>query len=351
MSLINSIKSIDYGKITLEARILYALIGFIFLLGTILIVINTLTTGYSETIFFSSSWQKVLLPLLALSAVVVYFQDILSERVGLVMFTFSMYCLSLCAGLVLTQGGALTPFTPIDPQLLHVDRLLGFNQIGLMHFAYGHSAIKHTLITAYNSLEPELVILPLLMAFMLRERSVKVFLYAMLLTYPIGIMIYYFFPTMAPASTIHSALFTFQEHDTYIHFFETHHHLKITAVDGGLVAFPSFHVIWGTLLIYLCRDKKYIFYPVLLWNAILIGSTMALGWHYLTDVVAGLTIAASCIYFSECIYKRVKQNYLITRKCGRSFLAGGLVSGGESLPPSPPVSSSLKTMPRPFSYE
>lgn len=314
MSLINSIKSIDYNKITLEARILYSLIGFIFLLGAILLTINTFSTHFSESIYFSTPWKKVLLPLLALSAVVVYFQDILSKRVSLVIFTFSMYCLSLCAGLLLTQGAEVTPFSTIDHWLLHADQVLGFHQTALMHFAYGHSFVKNTLISAYNSLEPELAILPLLIALLLHERSVKVFLYAMLLTYPVGIMIYYFFPTTAPASAIHSSLFTFQEHDTFLQFYEIHHHLKITAMDGGLVAFPSFHVIWGALLIYLCRDKKYIFYPVLLWNSLLIGATMALGWHYLLDVIAGLTIAGSCIYSAEKIYSYVKKRSVVTLK-------------------------------------
>lgn len=345
----NALRTFFYEKLDQESKVMYLLTGIIFALGAALLIINYFTYDFQGTEYFSSPWQRVTLPLLLLSGFTIYFKDIISKRLYLVIYTLAIYCLSLSAGLLLTQGIQLTPFPTIDHWLVHADNTLGFNQLALIKFVSTHNWLKETFIDGYNSLIPELTILPLLMAVLLCERRVKVFLFAMLLTYPVGTMIFYFFPTTAPASVMHSVYFTFQEHDTFIKFYQMHHHLKVTTDMGGLIAFPSFHVIWAVLLIYLVRDKKWLFFPVLLWNLVLIGSTVCLGWHYLLDVIAGITIGSGCIYASERIYNKV--NYLTTRKCGRSVF-GGLSSGSEGgVSPPPSVSSSLKTMPRPFSYE
>ena len=140
------------------------------------------------------------------------------------------------------------------------------------------------------------------MAILGEGRAVMTFMFALLISYFIGTLIYYFFPTIAPAALFHSPLFTFQEHDTYIKFYEIHHHLMPTTTQGGMIAFPSFHVIWASLLIYVTRPRWWLFLPLLAWNAILISSTMLLGWHYLADALCGIVLAAGSIWVSEKIY-------------------------------------------------
>lgn len=294
-------------KLTSEAKLIYLLILLNLLIGITLITINQFTYQYPAILYFTGSWQRVALPLLLLSGAVLYFHDIISPRLSLIIFTFSLYALSLCVGLILTQGIETTSFPTIDPFLIHIDQLLSFNQLTLLTFTYTHHWFEKILIWGYDSLIPELTLLPLLLALLLQHRSAKVFLIALLVSYPIGTLIFYFFPTTAPASIMHSAYFTFQEHDTYIKFYEMRHHLKLTTDEGGLIAFPSFHVIWGVLLIYLTRSKKWLFYPILFWNIIMIASTVALGWHYLIDVISGTIIAGLSILIAE-------YSYFITRK-------------------------------------
>ena len=311
-------------------------------------LVNYFTHQYVGNSFFSSPWQRATIPLIFLSMLVVYFRDIVSERVGLVIHTFAFYCLALSAGLLLAAGIQVTPFATIDHWLLAADRSLGLDQSALLTAVSHIHWLRHIFVASYDSLIPELTLVPFIMAFLLCKRSVWVFLVSMLTTYLIGTLVYYFFPTTAPASVIHNPHFTYAMHDTYLKFYEIHHHLKVTATAGGLIAFPSFHVIWACLVIYATRNKKWLFYPALLWNVVLISSTVCLGWHYLLDVFASLIIVSSCIYAAEKLYARcMTSDYLITRKCGRPFLLGGVLSssGGKSSPSS----SSLKTIPRPFS--
>lgn len=307
-------------KFTAEAKLLYALLLFNFLLGSSLIMINQMTHHYLGIIYFTASWQRAMLPLILLSGAVLYFHDIIHPRASLTLFIFSIYVLSLCIGLILTQGIETTPFSTIDSYLAHVDQLFDFNQIALINMTYHHDWLSTLFIWGYDSLIPELIILPLLLALLLEERDTKVFLIAMLISYPIGTLLFYFFPTTAPASIMHSPHFQFEQYDTYIKFYEMHHYLHLTTSEGGLVAFPSFHVIWGIFLIYLTRHKRWFFYPILIWNVIMIISTLTLGWHYLTDVISGIIISGLSLAFAEYCY-------LMTRRCGALDLDDG---GGSS---------------------
>lgn len=297
-------------KVTPFCKALYVCIGINALIGLILIIVNHFTYDYSGNLWYGPVWQRATLPLLALSAFLIYFQDIISDRLRLVMYVFVFYCLSLAAGLILTQGIQLTPFPTIDHWLLHLDQVLGFNQSHLINFVYAHPAIHNALVTTYDSITIQLVTIPFLMAFLLCERAVKVFLLAMLISYPIGLLIYYFFPATAPASMLHDANLLAMQHDTYIKFYQIHHHLKVTTNDGGLVVVPSFHIIWAVLITYLTRAKKWIFYPLLLWNAVLAISTVALGWHYLFDVMGGAVVATIAILAAEYIFSKAKQERL-----------------------------------------
>ena len=308
-------------KLTPDVKLIYCLLALNVFIGVILMITNQVTHDYDGTIYFTTSWQLVIMPLILLSGAVLYFHDILAPRVSLTLLIFSLYALSLCVGLILTQGIETTPFTTVDMYLARADHLLGFHQTALLPIVYKHHWLVKLFMWGYDSIIPELNVLPLLLALLLQERATKVFLIAMLVSYPVGTLLFYFFPTTAPASIMHSSYFTFQEHDTYIKFYEMHHHMNLTTDEGGLVAFPSFHVIWGVLLIYLAHSKKWLFYAVLLWNMVMIGSTLALGWHYLIDVISGITIATVAIMIGEYAY-------LMTRKCGGLDLDEGVPEGG-----------------------
>jgi membrane-associated phospholipid phosphatase len=55
----------------------------------------------------------------------------------------------------------------------------------------------------------------------------------------------------------------------------------------GIVAFPSFHVVWAILLMLAMPS-----YPLVLLNLLVIVSTVTTGGHYLIDLVGGALICA-----------------------------------------------------------
>ncbi|HLB56107.1 MAG TPA: phosphatase PAP2 family protein [Coxiellaceae bacterium] len=208
------------------------------------------------------------------------------------------------ANMLVTNAVQATPFPPIDAWLVKIDRDMGFSTAALMAWTHNHPDLHHFFRTIYFSLGIELILVPILLTVFCARKSLSVFYIAEMSTMIIGSTIYFFFPTMAPSGIIHSPYFSHMQDDTSIRFYQLHHFLTPTSYDGGLIAFPSFHVIWAILLTYACRAKKIFLYPMAIYNFILIITTVFLGWHYLTDVIAGIILAAAGIIFAEWVYSR-----------------------------------------------
>ncbi len=68
----------------------------------------------------------------------------------------------------------------------------------------------------------------------------------------------------------------------------------------GLITFPSFHAIWGVLLILACFSDRYLRWPMLLLNGLMIVATIPAGMHYLTDVITGGAICALVVAAEYC---------------------------------------------------
>jgi membrane-associated phospholipid phosphatase len=55
----------------------------------------------------------------------------------------------------------------------------------------------------------------------------------------------------------------------------------------GLVTFPSFHTAMALMTAAAWRDDRYLRWPMFIWNALVILSTLPIGGHYVVDVIAG----------------------------------------------------------------
>jgi membrane-associated phospholipid phosphatase len=203
--------------------------------------------------------------------------------------------------MLIANGVQTTPCTPIDPLLVTIDRWMGINTTTLKSWTHKHPDFHYLFNAIYEKLAFEIIAILFFLTVFNRRRELSVFYIAQMSSMIIGCAIYYFFPTMAPSGIIHSPYFSHAQHDTSLRFYQLHHFLKITSQDGGLIAFPSFHVIWAILLTNTCRAWKIIFYPVACFNSILIISTVFLGWHYATDVIAGFVLAIAAILFANWV--------------------------------------------------
>ncbi len=271
----------------------------------------------------------------------------MAPRISFFTRSYGIYFFILITLAVMTTGIQYTPFPRIDSFLVGMDQTLGFNTISLVNWTYAHPVISKASHIAYETLGFQLFLIPLLLAALQSKKSLTILFYAMIISFLIGMTFYYFFPTTGPASLFHDVHFARYQHDTLLKYYQVHHYLPVTTTQGGMIAFPSFHVIWAVLLTYALVDKKWFFYPFVLINTIVIASTLLLGWHYLTDVIGGVALAGLAIFVGRRIYTRSK-DYFTIFNFGLPFgKRGDFEPDEESAPPS--SSSSANTMPLPFS--
>lgn len=299
------IKNFFFNQVSPANKLLLLLILLTFLLGTLFILLNqhefhfTHINLYSQKITAKTLTIDISVTILCL---LMFFFGIQaknsSPRGSTFIWGTSAIILTVYANIVLTNGIQTTPFSPIDAYLARFDAMIGINTPAIMRWVHQYPHFHHALSVCYELLIIELIILPLSLACLNRRRTLTIFLLAQLSTFILGALIYYFFPTMAPSGIFHSPYFSTTQHDTSMRFHQVHHFLPVTTAKGGLIAFPSFHVIWSVLLCYCAIDIKWIFYPLCCLNTCIIISTVLLGWHYGADVIAGLLIAFAGIYFS-----------------------------------------------------
>lgn len=189
-----------------------------------------------------------------------------------------------------TNGVQYTPFSPIDSRLVALDNIFHINIAQVVDWTAKHPSFKKILIIAYNSLPYEMAYLPCIFIIFRQFSATREYYSLLLLSVIIGFSFYYFFPTIAPASSLKSANFLPEQYATGIKFAEIHQHKMPSTNDGGLIAFPSFHIIWAWLTLYMIRKMRIIFILLLPLNLLLAVSCVLLGWHYLLDIIGSVIV-------------------------------------------------------------
>ncbi|CZG39892.1 TPA: phosphatase PAP2 family protein [Legionella pneumophila] len=245
---------------------------------------------------------------------------ILLNYIGLILF-FGKKNRVTCSGLELinffivmsiialaTNAVQLTPYPPIDKQIIKLEAQLGINMISILEWTNKYQHFKYLLAIIYDTLPYQMSILPLCVIVSGRFYILKDYYFLLLCTTLMGFSYYYFFPTTAPASELQSSLFAPEQIATGFKFHQIHNHIHPTTIEGGLIALPSFHTIWAILCVYLIKDW---FIPCLLLsiiNVLLILSCVLLGWHYPIDILAAIILVGLSYYLLTVI--KVEARYL-----------------------------------------
>ncbi len=211
---------------------------------------------------------------------------------------------TLCCVVILT-----TPFDIIDYHLVKFDQWLGFDVTVLMAWVHHHPYIYKILSFAYDAWYPEVLLTPVVLALLKRSAEVHRYFLGYTFFFLCSALIYYFFPTIAPAGVMNSPYFSPDQYALVTRFFEVHQQLPVSVMTGGIVAFPSVHVATALTVLIAFRKIKIIFYPLLIINTLLIFATMGLGYHYLADVLMSLIVVSVATWVIHLIYKKfIKQD-------------------------------------------
>lgn len=288
---------------TREEAVVHGLLGVLLISALTLLAIN-------QVFFHFTVWPIPMemftgVPLLLLIWLVIgHVHRARWPRFGLVAITCSKIGLyvtvcTLCCMAILT-----TPFAIIDHHLVRFDRSLGVDVTHLMAWAYQYPFLLKVLTFSYDSWYFQIIVTPLIMALLKKSEVINRYYMGVFISLVFITFIFYFFPTIAPAGVMQSPYFGEDQYHLVQRFNEIHQRLPITVFDGGVIGFPSPHVILSLLVLVAWRKIKIVFYPLIILNAFLILATMALGYHYLADVLASAVIVALVLTAIHFLYKK-----------------------------------------------
>lgn len=228
-----------------------------------------------------------------------------NPRLSAALTDCGLYGAAMIASAALVTGIQYTPAPPIDAALLGWDARLGWDTAAILAKVAAHPSLRWVLNRVYESTDVLLILAPLPALWKDDRRTLRVFLHAVIYTFLAGSLFYYFFPSSGPASIIAGPDFLWVQRATSMKFRQVHGFLPVTTFLGGMIAFPSFHVAWSALLVFACRSDRRLFRASFAWNALVVVSTVVLGWHYLVDVPAGLLLAALGLWAGEAAHRRL----------------------------------------------
>jgi hypothetical protein len=289
-----------------EDRWLTAELLVLFATAYALIAYNARVLHYPGISYFPREMTPVLFPLAELGALGLWLRR-KHPRAAFALGHLAAYGLLTCAISMLVTGLQYTPYPPIDARLAAFDAALGLRVTALMAWTYSLPPLAWAMKACYLGLNIELFALPALVILLGDRRRVRVFLSAGGLSFLAGGLFYWFHPSSGPATVLASPHFTSEQLMTSLKFRQLHAGIPPSAGYGGMIAFPSFHVVWAVLLAWTARADRRLWRAAGPFNALAVASTLLLGWHFLADVLGGLALAAASLWAAELLHARLSR--------------------------------------------
>lgn len=250
-----------------------------------------------------SFWIQPLL-LLAIIAAYCHWRRLTSLREGCFLI---MWASVLFAILMFPSYAAAKLRLPFEDQLLAaIDQVLGVNAGAIVAWIRLHSSMNRLLMISYGLVSPLTFAAVLVPAVTNRLSAVRQFLLSVTIAAILAVLIFAFLPAIGPWAAYH-----FQPYDNQLWTAQELQRMRApgpTIADpfnsGGLITFPSFHVV----LAILATRGLWSFHwlrPIVATICLLIAvSTVTTGWHYASDTIAG----AATAFLSAALSKRIVLN-------------------------------------------
>ncbi len=180
-----------------------------------------------------------------------------------------------------------------DNRLDELDCALGFDWSSFNGWVVAHHWVQSSLTLAYDSPPLQLGLLLLVVCYH-HHQQVREFVLALTFTLIAAIVIASLVPALgahihhgAPVAALQQGI------DDLVALRDgSLRRLSLPDIQG-IISFPSFHAAMGVLLARGMRRPRWLFAVAAPVNALMLVSTLTVGGHYLTDVVAGIAIAAA----------------------------------------------------------
>jgi hypothetical protein len=211
-------------------------------------------------------------------------------------YTILMYCLA-------TFNNPL-----IDPVLVDIDARLGCHLPAVVSWAKAHPTVERVLHMAYDTLLPQTALIAAL-GLVGDRRPLEAFVKRFMLSALLTAAVFYAYPAAGPFEA-----YGYELNDAQARYMAHLEGLRAGDMDTislhhaeGLITFPSFHATWAILLALGCWHRRRLFALSSVLNGMVVIATLTTGWHYLTDVFAGMIVAVvaigACHWLDRWIYR------------------------------------------------
>jgi uncharacterized membrane protein len=176
-----------------------------------------------------------------------------------------------------------------DANLARLDRLFGISVPQIVSWSSRHS-MGRLVNRTYTLLSPLLIIAVFLPALSGKAKNAQQFVLANVVAFAIGLPLFALLPAIGPWYGYHVAATPHQiDCQSAILLFRGPEH-RVTHMDA-IICFPSFHAIWAIFCAAALWGFRLLRLPVALLSGMIVFSTVTTGWHYVSDVVAGVALA------------------------------------------------------------
>jgi hypothetical protein len=186
----------------------------------------------------------------------------------------------------------------VDADLIYWDHLLGFDWKDDLAFVIAHPTLQYFFRLAYISEAFTTFFIMMLLALMKRSLDLQRLLMAMLLGSFICTVVaalwpavggYIFYDIHPEAVLQYPAAGRMHEHNFLG--MRDHSITVLTYPMQGLVTFPSFHAAVAVFLMWISRQLRGWFWPILILSIMILLATPVHGGHYLSDTIGGVAVA------------------------------------------------------------
>jgi membrane-associated phospholipid phosphatase len=183
-----------------------------------------------------------------------------------------------------------------DVTLAHFDHEIGLEVTAVLNLVAHHPGVRTFFSVTYDLLFPMMVLGVMLPAITYRWTAVKELIIATTVATVVGAIMFAWCPAVGPWVVYHYAPSAQQQTCAALFLSLRTNSVHILAADDtGIVCFPSFHVLLAILsCIGFCSIRP-LRIPAIVLAACVVVSTLTTGWHYVTDVMGGLSLAAFSI--------------------------------------------------------
>jgi membrane-associated phospholipid phosphatase len=185
-----------------------------------------------------------------------------------------------------------------DSILTKMDHALGFSVAGIVSWVSLHPKIGSVLSHSYGLLFYFMLAAALIPALTGRKKAAEEFVLANGIAFLLALPLFSLVPAVGPWMTEQFAATAAQQvcEKAIVAL-----HASATAVSpdtAALVTFPSFHVIWAVLSGRALWSVRLLRIPAAVLSGLIVLSTVTTGWHYASDVLAGIIVAALGIWLA-----------------------------------------------------